>query len=89
MMGSRESHPLGEREISYVRKGDAEPISGQRRVDHPYAYRSRICAGRRREESMVIWTGDIGRVLPDGAVYCYAEVLAMMKRVWREMALAA
>jgi hypothetical protein len=41
------------------------------------------------EESMVIWTGDIGRALPDGAVYCYAEVLAMMKRVWREMALAA
>ncbi|HEX5930786.1 MAG TPA: hypothetical protein VFY74_03395 [Methyloceanibacter sp.] len=41
------------------------------------------------EESMVIWTGDIGRALPDGAVYCYAEVLAMMQRVWREMALAS
>ncbi len=40
------------------------------------------------EESMVIWTGDIGRAMPDGVVYCYAEVLAMMKSVWREMALA-
>jgi hypothetical protein len=40
-------------------------------------------------ESMVIWTGDIGRALPDGAVYCYADVLAMTKRVWREVALAS
>ena len=40
-------------------------------------------------ESMVIWTGDIGRALPDGAVYRYAEVLAVMKKVWRETALAA
>jgi hypothetical protein len=40
-------------------------------------------------ESMVIWTGDIGRALPDGAVYCYADVLAMTKRVWRETALAS
>lgn len=37
-------------------------------------------------ESMVVWTGDIGRALPDGAVYCYADVLAMTKRVWRETA---
>jgi hypothetical protein len=40
-------------------------------------------------ESIVIWTGDIGRALPDGAVYRYAEVLAMMKRVWREVAFAS
>ena len=40
-------------------------------------------------ESMVIWTGDIGRALPDGAVFCYAEVLAMTKRVWREVTLAS
>ena len=39
-------------------------------------------------ESMVVWTGDIGRALPDGVVYCYAEVLAMTKRVWRETAFA-
>lgn len=37
-------------------------------------------------ESMVVWTGDIGRALPDGAVYCYADVLAMTKPVWRETA---
>lgn len=37
-------------------------------------------------ESMVVWTGDIGRALPDGAVYCYPDVLAMTKRVWRETA---
>jgi hypothetical protein len=40
-------------------------------------------------ESIVIWTGDIGRALPDGAVYRYAEVLAMMKNVWQETALAS
>ena len=40
-------------------------------------------------DSMLIWTGDIGRTLPDGALYRYAEVLAMTKRLWREMALAA
>ena len=38
---------------------------------------------------MLIWTGDIGRSLSDGAVYRYAEVLAMTKSLWREMALAA
>ena len=40
-------------------------------------------------DSMLIWTGDIGRSLSDGAVYRYAEVLAMTKSLWREMALAA
>ena len=40
-------------------------------------------------DSMLIWTGDIGRTLPDGALYRYAEGLAMRKRLWREMALAA
>ena len=40
-------------------------------------------------DSMLIWTGDIGRSLPDGALYRYADVLVMMKRLWREMALAA
>jgi hypothetical protein len=40
-------------------------------------------------ESIVVWTGDIGRTLPDGAVYRYAEVLAMMKKVWRATSLAS
>jgi hypothetical protein len=40
-------------------------------------------------DSMLIWTGDLDRSLPDGALYRYAEVLAMTKRLWREMALAA
>ena len=34
-------------------------------------------------DSMLIWTADIGRSLPDGALYRYAEVLAMTKRLWR------
>jgi hypothetical protein len=40
-------------------------------------------------ESLVIWTGDIGRILPGGTVYRYAEVLAMMKQVWREASLVS
>jgi len=40
-------------------------------------------------ESIVIWTGEIGKTLPDGAVYRYAEVLAMMRKVWRETSLAS
>ena len=39
-------------------------------------------------ESMVVWTGEIGRALPDGAVYRYADVLAMTRQVWREAAFA-
>jgi hypothetical protein len=37
---------------------------------------------------MVVWTGEIGRALPDGEVYRFADVLAMTKRVWRDAALA-
>lgn len=37
-----------------------------------------------REESVVVWTGTIGKKLSSGAVYQYADVLAAMKAVWRE-----
>ncbi len=36
------------------------------------------------EDSVLVWTGGIGRRLYNGAVYQYGEVLAMMKAVWRE-----
>jgi hypothetical protein len=38
-----------------------------------------------REDSIMVWTGDIGMRLPNGELYDYSEVLAMMKTVWREM----
>jgi len=38
----------------------------------------------RREDSLVVWTGEIGRVLSSGAVYRYEDVLAAVKAVWRE-----
>jgi hypothetical protein len=34
-------------------------------------------------DSMLIWTGDIGRMQPSGEIYRYAEVMKMMKTVWR------
>lgn len=37
-----------------------------------------------REDSVVVWTGQIGKNLPNGAVYHYADVLAAMKAFWRE-----
>jgi len=37
-----------------------------------------------REDSVVVWTGEIGRKLSGGAVYQYADVLAAMKVLWRE-----
>jgi hypothetical protein len=36
------------------------------------------------KDSLLVWTGEIGRMLFNGAVYRYGEVLAMMKTVWRE-----
>ncbi len=41
-----------------------------------------------REGSFLIWTGNIGALLPGGERYEYADVLAMMKTVWREINLA-
>jgi hypothetical protein len=35
-------------------------------------------------DSVTIWTGDIGNRLPSGETYRYADVLAMMRTVWRE-----
>ncbi|HXG79489.1 MAG TPA: hypothetical protein VNJ31_09160 [Methyloceanibacter sp.] len=37
-----------------------------------------------REDSIIVWTGDIGTRLPNGELYDYGEVLAMMRTVWRE-----
>jgi len=37
-----------------------------------------------REDSVVVWTGEIGRKLSSGAVYRYVDVLAAMKAFWRE-----
>lgn len=37
-----------------------------------------------REDSVVVWTGTIGKKLSNGAIYRYDEVLAAMKAVWRE-----
>jgi len=36
-----------------------------------------------REDSLVVWTGEIGKTL-SSAVYRYDDVLAAMKAVWRE-----
>jgi hypothetical protein len=41
------------------------------------------------EDSVVVWTGDIGKQLPDGHIYCYADVLEMMKRLRREISSAS
>jgi hypothetical protein len=36
-------------------------------------------------DSLMIWTGEIGKRLPGGDVYGYADVLAGMKALWREL----
>jgi proteasome assembly chaperone (PAC2) family protein len=36
-------------------------------------------------DSVVVWTGDIGKRLPDGHIYRYADVLDTMKRLRREI----
>jgi hypothetical protein len=41
------------------------------------------------KDSVIIWTGDIGNTLPTGELYCYAEVLAMMKTLRLEWRCAA
>ena len=35
-------------------------------------------------DSVTIWTGDIGNRLPSGEAYRYADVLAMMRTLWRD-----
>lgn len=36
-------------------------------------------------DSVVVWTGDIGKCLPDGCTYRYADVLDMVKTLRREI----
>ena len=36
-------------------------------------------------ESLTVWTGDLGRRLPSGEIYGYAEVLVAIKALWREL----
>ena len=40
------------------------------------------------DEFVTVWTGDIARPLPSGEVYLLAEVLAVMKMVWRDVLLS-
>lgn len=40
-------------------------------------------------DSVVVWTGDIGKRLPDGRIYRYADVLNMMKRLRREISMSS
>ena len=35
-------------------------------------------------DSFIIWTGELGRHLPSGDRYSYADVLALVKSIWRE-----
>jgi hypothetical protein len=37
-----------------------------------------------REGSVLVWTGKIGKKLPNGAVYQYEDVLEAMKAFWWE-----
>jgi hypothetical protein len=41
------------------------------------------------EGSVIVWTGNIGRRLPDGLVYHYEEVLGMVKELRQDFAIAA
>ncbi len=36
-----------------------------------------------REDSLIVWTGQIGKKLSSGVVYRYDDVLVAMKAVWR------
>ena len=38
-------------------------------------------------ESVLIWTGEIGRKLWSSEIYRYADVMVTMKKVWRELIL--
>jgi hypothetical protein len=35
-------------------------------------------------DSILIWTGDIGSVLDTGERYRYADVFAVMKKIWQQ-----
>jgi hypothetical protein len=36
-------------------------------------------------DSVLIWTGEISNGLSSGDIYQYAEVMVMMKKLWREL----
>jgi hypothetical protein len=36
-------------------------------------------------ESVTVWTGEIGKTLPSGESYRYADVVMMMRTLWREL----
>ena len=38
----------------------------------------------KREGSVLVWTGNIGKRLPDGTIYQYGDVLDAMKSFWWE-----
>jgi hypothetical protein len=38
-----------------------------------------------REDSILVWSGNIGVRLKSGELFEYGEVLAIMRTVWREM----
>jgi hypothetical protein len=40
-------------------------------------------------DSLLVWTGYLGSVLETGELYRYADVLAMMKRIWQQSLQAA
>ena len=37
-----------------------------------------------REDSVLVWTGTIGKKLSSGTVYRYADVLDVMRAIWRD-----
>lgn len=41
------------------------------------------------KESTTVWTGDIGRRLPSGEIYRYADVMAVMRTLRHETVLAS
>jgi len=41
------------------------------------------------EDSTTIWTGDVGRRLPSGEIYRYADVMAVIKLLRHEIVLAS
>jgi hypothetical protein len=89
MMGLCESRALGERENPMYAKvmRDQFQVRDESIIHTPTGAEFTPVIGD--GDSMMIWTGGIGRSLFDGVVYRYAEVLAMTKSLWREMALAA
>jgi hypothetical protein len=48
-------------------------------------HESKAAEGQARTlDSILIWTGDIGGILPSGERYRYADVFAVMKTIWQQ-----